>query len=56
MELAVEKTPDTELRVTDLHERTGQFMKRVAGGESFVLTDRWGLPVARLVPASGSGV
>lgn len=51
MEQLAEKAV-TELRVTDLHERTGAYMKRVAGGESFVLVDRWGLAVARLVPAT----
>ena len=47
-----EKTAATELRVNDLHEKTGQFMKRVASGERFVLVDRWGLPLAHLTPAS----
>lgn len=42
---------DQQLRVNELYEKTGQYMRRVASGESFVLVARWGCPVARLIPA-----
>jgi len=41
---------NSELRVTELHEKTGSCLQRVRLGESLTIVDRWGYPLARLVP------
>ncbi len=41
--------------VRELRQQASSLLRRVAGGESIMVTDR-GRPVARLSPVSGSGV
>jgi prevent-host-death family protein len=44
-----------QIGVRELRQNASQYLRRVAAGESFTVTDR-GTPVAQLVPPAGNAV
>lgn len=46
--------PEQHIGVRELRQHASRYLRRVAAGESFTVTDR-GTPVAHLVPSSPGG-